>query len=207
MALIPLSVNLEPGIGEADKEFKFGLWDSNTAKPYRGVTADYFMTKDVARRFTCDLWSPDLAEFYEQHPNDWRSKARFIDQWDHLLAYSTGSFNRMLLTHPPCRSIAIHGDIRYEPTCSEREQVPTYNEQNRAHIGSFIWAASRISADQRWYSRENEYFDGEDNTVEVEGGESWRLYPKSVDEMSGWEMLRLLETVVESLNLTSSDEL
>lgn len=143
------------------------------------------------RRFYCDYWDDESARLCD----DGAPKLKpFLDsRWHEAMKASSGSFKDMLVTHPPCRSTRILCDIRLRRPCYYfAVDVDVEEEDWGARFGPFIYAASEVSTEQRWWHDESFARTNDDNTVEVVGGELWRLCPKTVDEISGWEMLRLL---------------
>ena len=153
-----------------------------------------------ARRFICDYWPQriDRASKLDE------IQATLRDCWENLINNSAGSFKDMLLTHPPCRKVKVQPDTRLDdrPHCWWSEGVSADDWVNGVRVGGFLYAASRISIDQRtdtFQALETDFVEVK-NTVDVIGGEAWRVVKKSVDIMTGWEMLKMLGTSPEELD-------
>ncbi|KAK3631456.1 hypothetical protein LTR56_016820 [Elasticomyces elasticus] len=111
------------------------------------------------------------------------------------------SLQRMLVTHPPARQVSLKrvnamplSSGCYDPHVRPLEfkiwlqklnQTRDPTDVNGVRFRDFIKAATRIAA----------LVKGKKSTSEIciEGGASMRLCPKSVDKMTGWEMLRFFE--------------
>jgi len=81
------------------------------------------------------------------------------------------------------------------PPWSFAGDLEVLNEEISARFGSFIVAAAEVSSTQRLYTKENFVNRDDTNSVEIVGGELWQPCPKSVNEITGWEMLPLLGDV------------
>ncbi|KAK5730391.1 hypothetical protein LTR15_000328 [Elasticomyces elasticus] len=117
------------------------------------------------------------------------------------LAGPDKSLQRMLMTYPPVREVQLrrfnskpdhsgfnntrvqrlHDVIRQQHLDETRD--PT--NPNGVRFADFVKAVTTIAALVRGKKSASE--------IHIVGGESMRLWPKSVDNMTGWEMLRFFE--------------
>ncbi|KAK5120100.1 hypothetical protein LTR85_006581 [Meristemomyces frigidus] len=149
------------------------------------------------RRFFCDYW--DRGCQWRAYVDREVTRTHLLSRWEELMESSSGSFMHMLVTHPPCRTTKILTDVRLpQPYYYFAQDVWVEEEDCGVRFGPFLSAAVVVSTEQRVWHKENFANRDDTNTVEVVGGESWQLCPKSVDEMTGWEMLRLLAIGIDA---------
>lgn len=124
----------------------------------------------------------------------------------HVLQSSRGSFRNMILTHPPIREVRLRQHSYEQGFHWSDDEVAEPECCNAVLFGAFIRSAAIITGDQIWgYSHSWLIDPGYKMKVEVVGGELWRLCPKSADEMTGWEMLTMLDEDIEDADPAKVD--
>lgn len=162
--------------------------DDDTSRLFKEGEELAFST--LPRRFFCDYWTAECDNYKDKQSASFEDF--LVERWDQLLDESEGSFKGMLVTHPPCRNIKMLKDARLREPSYDAENVELSEDDAGARFGPFIYAAALLSSLQNWFRKETHDFQDDKNTVEIVGGELWQLCPKSVDEITGWEMLGLM---------------
>lgn len=173
---------------------EFSLWEIDEWY-FRGMSDFNY----PARRFICDYWPNNIS--LEQSFGE--IEDALLDRWDAMTILEESSFNNMLITHPPCRAVKVQPDVRLfdETYCSWKEGVEVKDGKFGGCLGEFLVAASRMSAKQRVFSDSVDFLERK-NSSEVVGGEWWRVCPEhTVDYMTGWEMLNMLDTDIGEVDL------
>lgn len=163
----------------------------------------------IGRRFICDHSEYDCKDI-ALDGDLCTDKNGLAEHWNNTLFPADGNGSsclKMLVTHPPIGSVEVRGD-RLLAACSLDVIVA---EEDKGLVGvrvrRFVQAAKEISIDQRAAAGEYGWFEGKTNTFEVMGGEYWRFlegspYEKlhrAVDDITGHEMLALLNMKVEDI--------
>ncbi|KAK4550607.1 hypothetical protein LTR36_000186 [Oleoguttula mirabilis] len=134
---------------------------------------------DPPRRFYCDFW--------------------FADDRVKTMERSEGSFKDMLVTHPPCRKVEVmRNTYRLPSSDDEPQHLEVDGDEAGVYFGDFLVAASQVTVN-RHHNSSLVFGHRGTHSAEVVGGELWQRCPKSVDEITGWEMLRMFEVGVETV--------
>ncbi|KAK3709602.1 hypothetical protein LTR37_010823 [Vermiconidia calcicola] len=122
-----------------------------------------------ARRLVCDYWTR---------------------QWQKAYGFN---FRRTM------HDVTLLGDRRFRKSTIVQDLDINQDADSGVYLGRFLHAVSQVSTCQPKNRKTNKQLKATQNTIEVVGGEEWRVCKKSVDALKGWAMLSLLETDTEEV--------
>ena len=164
------------GFSRARKESTSGSGASNQLQTTWTNVEEEPALDAPARRLVCDYWTRQWQKAYGF--NFRRTMGEYARFWDNLVLkeFRTATFKQMLGTHPPCRSVTLLGDRRFRESTIVQEDVHIDQDTDSGvYLGHLFHAGSRISVRQRKSRDMNKQLKVTENTIEVVGGEEWRV--------------------------------
>lgn len=154
---------------------------------YPSIRSGQFFGESEERAFS----TPPRRLFYHEVPGYGRS-ARLLP--------GAGSFKDMAVTFPPVGEVILMTDTRWIAFRShmwKTKHVYADREGTGVQFGKLLSIAAEL-ADLQGRMFRYDHSETDKDAVQVIGGEMWQLCPKSVDEITGWEMLRLMDVGVKA---------
>lgn len=173
---------------------------------------DPYLLHAPCRRMDCIARCSEFAGYLDIS-DGFASVERLADRLQeltsHLMSASTSSCKNMLVTHTPCDKIRFIADKWFPCSLDYQQEPDAEGDDPGVRVGSFASATMVTSIQERLEAWTNhattparyKFVCMKPSTIQIEGGESLRVCPKSIDEMTGWEMLRLLSMDIEELDM------
>lgn len=168
-------LNPFPAISRGFSGFPSQPWYHQARRGMAVRRSGLYLKRDETLAFSG--WIHPCHNFTVKGP--WKS----VQELEEMMAHTGGNFQRMLLTYPPVQSLTI-SVLR-----KEAQEYSAVDEQAGMKFGELVMHSAGHLAKH----------DGGTTWVVVEGGESWQVLKRSVDEVTGWEMLWMLDSQNEEL--------